>query len=130
MTDLTNKVAVVLGASAEGGTGWAIAEAMAKSGAKVVVGARSMGPLERLAGRIGGIAVRCDAGNEQDIAALAQAALETYGKLDIAVNSAGLPVQGPISRATTEQLQAGIGVNYFGQLYSLLVRFVPKTRTL
>ena len=43
--DLKGKVAVVLGASAEGGTGWAVAEALAKNGAKVVVGARSLAPL-------------------------------------------------------------------------------------
>jgi NAD(P)-dependent dehydrogenase (short-subunit alcohol dehydrogenase family) len=38
MSDLTGKIAVVLGASAEGGTGWAIAEAFTKAGAIVVVG--------------------------------------------------------------------------------------------
>lgn len=117
MNELTGKVAVVLGASAEGGTGWAIAEALGKQGVKVVVGARSIVPLQRLADRIGGTAVACDAGNEAQVAALAQAAIRTYGKLDIAINSAGLPVQGPISTLTTEQLQAGVGVNYFGQVY-------------
>jgi len=117
MTDLTGKVAVVLGASAEGGTGWAVAEALAGHGAKVVVGARSFAPLKRLAERIGGTALQCDAGEEAEVAALAQGAIRTYGKLDIAVNSAGLPVQGPISKATTAQLQAGVAVNYFGQVY-------------
>src|ERR1700687_1589595 len=60
MRDLKGKVAVVLGASAEGGTGWAIAEALAAEGAKVVVGARTFAPLQRLAERIGGTAVACD----------------------------------------------------------------------
>lgn len=117
VTDLTGKVAVVLGASAEGGTGWAIAEALAQQGAKVVVGARSMSPLQKLADRIGGTAVACDAGNEAQVAALADAAIRTYGKLDIAINSAGLPVQGPISKMTTEKLQAGVQINYFGHVY-------------
>lgn len=117
MTSLDGKVAVVLGASAEGGTGWAIAETLAREGAKVVVGARTLAPLQRLAERIGGTAVACDAGNEAQVAALADATTRTYGRLDIAVNSAGLLVQGPISQLTTEKLQAGVGVNYFGQVY-------------
>lgn len=117
MADFDGKVAVVLGASAEGGTGWAIAEALAAHGAKVVVGARSYEPLKVLADRINGTAVRCDAGDEDHVAALAEAALKTYGKLDIAVNSAGQPITGMIADITTEQLQAGVRGNYFSHVY-------------
>jgi NAD(P)-dependent dehydrogenase (short-subunit alcohol dehydrogenase family) len=117
MTTLTDKVAVVLGASAEGGTGWAIAEALAAAGAKVVVGARSMGPLQKLADKIGGLAVQCDAASEADVQALAQAALDTYGQLDIAVNSAGLPVMGLIADSEIGNLQSAMEVNYYGQFY-------------
>ncbi len=115
--DLAGKVAVVLGASAEGGTGWAIAEALAAQGAKVVVGARTFAPLKRLADRIGGTAVACDAGNEQQVAALAQAALDTYGHLDIAVNSAGLPVMTLVADSTQAQLEDAVRVNFFGNVY-------------
>lgn len=69
MRHLEGKVAVVLGASAEGGTGWGIAEALAAAGAKVVVGARSLAPLQRLADNIGGTAVACDAGDEVQVKA-------------------------------------------------------------
>jgi NAD(P)-dependent dehydrogenase (short-subunit alcohol dehydrogenase family) len=109
--------AVVLGASAEGGTGWAIAEALAAHGARVVVGARSIEPLRRLADRIGGTAVACDAASEDDVKALAETVGSKHGRLDIAVNCAALPVQGPIASMTREKLQAGIDVNYFGQVY-------------
>ena len=108
--DLTGKVAVVLGASAELGTGWAVAERLAENGAKVVVGARTLPPLERLAAKIGGKAIRCDAGSESDIKALAQAALDTYGRLDIAVNSAGQPVLSTIEDMTQEQLDTAARV--------------------
>lgn len=117
MTNLENKVAVVLGASAEGGTGWAIAEALANHGAKVVVGARSLEPLRVLADRIGGTAVKCDAAQEAEVITLAETAVNTYGKLDIAVNAAGLPVMGMIADATTEQLQSAVDVNYLGTFY-------------
>jgi len=114
---LAGKVAVVLGASAEGGTGWAIAEALAAEGAKVVVAARNKAELDRLAARIGGLAVRCDAGNREQIEALAQAAVDAYGPIDIAVNSAALPVISMIADITPEQLQAGAEVNYFGHVW-------------
>jgi NAD(P)-dependent dehydrogenase (short-subunit alcohol dehydrogenase family) len=68
---LKNKIAIVLGASAERGTGWAIAERFAAEGAKVVVGARRGAPLQVLAERIGGAARLCDVAVEQDVAALA-----------------------------------------------------------
>ncbi len=117
MQSLEGKVAVVLGASAEGGTGWAIAEALAGAGAKVVVGARSLAPLQTLAEKIGGVAVQCDAASESDVKALAQAALDHYGQLDIAVNSAGLPVMGMIADSEADALRSAIEVNYLGQFY-------------
>jgi NAD(P)-dependent dehydrogenase (short-subunit alcohol dehydrogenase family) len=115
--DLADKVAVVLGCSAEGGTGWAIAEALAAQGAKVVVGARTEAPLRRLAEKIGGTAVVCDAGNEAQVAALAKAALERYGKLNVAVNSAGLPIMTLIANTTQAQLDDAVRVNFFGNVY-------------
>ena len=115
--NLEGKVATVLGASAEGGTGWAVAEALARNGAKVVVGARSLAPLKELARRIGGTAVACDAGNEAQVEAMAKTALDTYGKLDIAVNSAGLPVMSTIADMQQEHLDSAVRVNLFGMFY-------------
>ena len=117
MSTLTGKVAIVLGASASRGTGWAIAEALAAEGAKVVVGARSLAPLQALAKKIGGVAVRCDASTEKDIQGLVKTAVDQYGGLDIAVNSAGLPVMGPIAAANREALQAAVDTNYFGNVF-------------
>ena len=52
----------MLGASAEAGTGWAIAKTLAAAGAKVVVGARRLSELQARASTIGATAVVCDAG--------------------------------------------------------------------
>jgi NAD(P)-dependent dehydrogenase (short-subunit alcohol dehydrogenase family) len=117
MFDLKDKVAVVLGASAEGGTGWAIAEALAREGAKVVVGARTLAPLQVLADRIGGLAVQCDAGDEAQVANLAEEAVKKYGRVDVAVNSAGLPIMGMIADVTQKKLDDAIRVNYYGHVY-------------
>jgi NAD(P)-dependent dehydrogenase (short-subunit alcohol dehydrogenase family) len=115
--DLNGKVAVVLGASAQAGTGWAIAKALVGAGAKVVVGARRLPELQALAGTIGAMAVACDAGEEPHVERLAAAALSTYGKLDIAVNAAFTAAGSSIADATRETLIGPIEVNYFGNVY-------------
>lgn len=117
MKPLQDKVAVVLGASAEGGTGWAIAEALAAAGAKVLVAARSLAPLQQLAKQIGGHALACDAGSEAQVRELAETAVRLYGRLDIAVNAAGLPVLGSIADSTDEALDSALRVNYLGNVY-------------
>jgi NAD(P)-dependent dehydrogenase (short-subunit alcohol dehydrogenase family) len=114
---LQRKTAIVLGASAEGGTGWAIAERLAREGAKVVVAARNIDGLNKLAGKIGGKAVQCDASNPDDIQALMRVAEETYGKIDFAVNSAGLPVLGMIKDAERGEVQRALDTNYIGNVF-------------
>lgn len=114
---LDGKVAVVLGASAEGGTGWAIAEGLADAGAEVVVAARTLQPLEELADKIGGAACACDASSSEQVAALAAFALDRYGRLDVAVNSAALPMATPIADCTADQLMNATQVNYFANVH-------------
>jgi NAD(P)-dependent dehydrogenase (short-subunit alcohol dehydrogenase family) len=121
---LANKVAVVLGASAQGGTGWAIAEGLAREGARVVVGARRIEPLRELAERIGGLAVACDASKEEQVAAFAQAAVEAYGPIDIAVNSAGRPVLGTIAAADHDRIRRSLAVDFFGNAW--FVRYMAQ----
>lgn len=111
---LEGKVAIVLGASAPGGSGAAIARRFAQEGAKVLVGARNEGPLQELAREIGGIAMRCDVANDEDVAAFVAEAVVTYGKLDVAVNAAGLPMGGTIAQSPIEDARAAMEVNYFG----------------
>jgi NAD(P)-dependent dehydrogenase (short-subunit alcohol dehydrogenase family) len=116
------KVALVLGASAKGGTGWAIAESFARNGAKVVVAARRIEPLEALAASIGGIAISCDATNPEDIGRLVEESVSRLGRLDIAVNSAAMPVKGHIAEAPIADVQRSLDVNFLAQ-----VNFVRET---
>jgi NAD(P)-dependent dehydrogenase (short-subunit alcohol dehydrogenase family) len=110
-------VAIVLGASAEGGTGWAVAESLSARGAKVLVSARSREPLQRLAKRIGGIAVPCDVTDEAQVAALGAAALREFGALHLAVNLAALPVAGLIDDVERQTVQDALAVNYLGNVF-------------
>lgn len=117
MRDLSGRVAVVLGASAEAGTGYGVAKALAAAGARVVVGARSKKPLEKLAHKIDGRAVVCDAGVESQVKALAETAVNEFGRLDIAVNAAGLPMLTAIAESEEEELHQALQVNYLGNVF-------------
>jgi len=117
MMRLQDKVAVVAGASADRGTGWAVAERFAAEGAKVVVAARRKEQIERLAAKIGGVAVVCDVADEEQVIKLGQVAIDTFGKLDVAVNAAGLPSGGTIVNTPTEVVRQSMEVNFYGNLY-------------
>jgi NAD(P)-dependent dehydrogenase (short-subunit alcohol dehydrogenase family) len=111
------KAAVVLGASAEGGSGWAIAKRLAAEGARVAVASRNLPELQRLASIIGGIAIRCDAGEPEDLKHLADKTKDTLGPIDIAIDAAGWPMPGNIADITVEKARQAIAVNFFGPLF-------------
>lgn len=104
MAQLTDKVAIVLGASTEPGMGSAIARLFAAEGAKVVVAARNTGPLEQLAWDIGGSWQACDLTSQPDLERLVQVTLERYGRLDIAVNAAGVGMSKPFAETSADDL--------------------------
>ena len=92
MFDLTNKIAIVTGASS--GIGRAAAKLFAEDGASVVVSARRGDELEKLVAEIesdGGTATALagDVREEAYAEALVAHAVATYGGLDIAFNNAG-----------------------------------------
>lgn len=121
---LKDKVAIVLGASAEKGSGWAVAKRFAKEGAKVVVAARRAEPLQKLAEEIDGSWITCDVSKEDEVQALINHALDKYGRLDVACNAAGLPMGGTITNATMEDLRHAMDVDFFGCVY--FVRHVAE----
>jgi 3-oxoacyl-[acyl-carrier protein] reductase len=94
--DLKNGVAVVTGASR--GIGRAIAEALAREGMKLVIGARSAGPLEEAARGLGAEVevVAGDVGDEAVASRLVDTAVRRFGRLDVVVNNAGIGHHGPI----------------------------------
>src|SRR5690606_15364678 len=101
------KVALVTGASS--GLGEATALRFARLGAKVVLAARRAGRCEALAHRIreaGGDAchVRADVSRAAEVEAMVQATLDRFGRLDCAVNNAG--VAGPMRTPLAEVEEA------------------------
>ncbi len=111
MLDLTDKRALVTGAS--GGIGSAVAKALHARGAVVALSGTRVEALEALAGELGGRAhaVPGDLSDAGGADALAGAAGEAMGGIDILINNAGLTRDNLAMRMKDEEWQAVIDVN-------------------
>ena len=94
--DLTDKVAVVTGASS--GLGRHFAEALLDRGAAVFGLARSMDTLNALRDELGDAfhPVRCDVRDEDAVATAFDTVMDARGRVDVLINNAGLGQFGPI----------------------------------
>ncbi len=112
---INGDVAVVTGAGR--GIGEGIAKVLSGAGARVVCAARRAHEVERVAEEIrdeGGeaIAVPTDVTDPQALEALAQAAIQEWGHLDIWINNAGgSPLQVPLTELPLEEWNATIALN-------------------
>ncbi len=114
---LDGKAAVVTGGSR--GIGLAIARALVAEGAEVVICGRDRAVLERSASLLGprALAVPCDVGQEQQVAALFSAVEQRFGGLDLLVNNAGVGLFGSVAELTPEQWRTVIDTNLSGPFY-------------
>lgn len=104
MTQLTGNV-LLTGAS--GGIGQAIARAVARRGAHVILSARRTELLEPLAAEIGGRALPCDLSQRDQVDRLATEA----GEVDILIANAALPASGALTELTPDQIDRMLEVN-------------------
>jgi 3-oxoacyl-[acyl-carrier protein] reductase len=109
---LEGKKVVILGASS--GIGWRTAEVFAEHGAQLVVAARRVDKLERLASAVGGVARACDITDHDDVKALVDFSADALGGLDVAVNSAGLNKAALIRDITPEDLEEITKIDFWG----------------
>lgn len=117
-----SKVIVITGASS--GIGQATAKALAKASNQVVLAARRKERLETIVASItaaGGqaIYVLADVSKLEDNKKIAQAALDTYGRIDVWVNNVGLMPLSEFSKGLVEEWDRMIDVNLKGTLYGI-----------
>lgn len=122
---LQEKVAIVTGAAS--GMGKAIAELYAKEGAKVVASDLNLEGVEAVVSEInknGGeaVAIKTNVANEEDLQAMYDLALETYGRLDIIVNNAGI-MDGmePVDEIENERWDLVLAVNTTAVMKSMRI---------
>lgn len=120
MNKLKDKVALVTGASK--GMGAGIARQLAADGANVIVNyASSKDDAARVVAEIyaaGGkaVAVCADVRNESQVKALVQAAIDTFGRLDIVVNNAGIYQFAKIEDTSEALYRKQFDINVLGPL--------------
>lgn len=120
--NIENKVVVITGTSS--GLGEAAARHLAAQGAKLVLGARRLDRLQQLADSIrqqGGkaVAVAADVTRRSDLDKLAQTALDTFGRIDVLINNAGVMLMAPLAACKVEEWDKMIDINIKGVLYGI-----------
>jgi len=121
-TNIDGKVVVITGASS--GIGESTAKLLAQGGAKVVLGARRRDRIDALAKEIsasGGKAVgfTVDVAKRAEVEAFVKRAVETFGRIDVIVNNAGIMPIAPIEALKVEEWDRQIDVNLKGVLYGV-----------
>jgi NAD(P)-dependent dehydrogenase (short-subunit alcohol dehydrogenase family) len=118
---LDDMVAVVTGASAGLGAGFACA--LAEAGADVVLAGRRADRLDAVVGRVratgrAGLAVQTDVRDPQQCEALAAAAVARFGRVDVLVNNAGVSSVVPALREHPEDFRRVVDVNLMGTYWT------------
>ncbi|HEY6955708.1 MAG TPA: SDR family oxidoreductase [Flavisolibacter sp.] len=120
--NIRGKVIVITGASS--GLGEAAARHLSKEGAIVVLGARRADRIKSLADEInkgGGkaLAIATDVTKAQQVRALVDIAVKSFGRIDVLINNAGLMPQSTLNRYRIDEWDRMIDVNIKGVLYGI-----------
>ena len=122
--DLSRAVAVVTGAGS--GVGRASAIAFAQRGAKVLVTDLDENRAEKVAGEIGPSARsrRCDVTSVADVEAARDAAMESFGRVDLVMNNVGVLAVGAVEEIPLDGWERVININLMSVVRSLSA-FLP-----
>ena len=130
---LLGKVTVITGGTS--GLGKSLARTLFERGSTVVTCARDREALARIAQEIGVTTFVADVTKREDVAALADFTVSTFGRIDVWINNAGIWIpQGPIEDMDVDRARPMFDVNVFGMMYSsqvaLAVMLVQRRGTI
>jgi len=120
--NIEGKIIVITGAGS--GIGRATAKLLAVQGARVVMGARRIDKLQQVSEEIsqmGGSAVylQTDVTKKQEVTALVNIATQTYGRIDVIINNAGISQLQRMEDTDVHGWEQMIDVNLKGTLYGI-----------
>ena len=118
--NIENKVVVITGASS--GLGEAAARRLAAGGAKLILGARRVDRLEKIARdlSLGEQAVlRTDVTRANEVNKLVEHAINVHGRIDVMLNNAGIMPHSPLERCKIDDWDRTIDINIKGVLYGI-----------
>src|SRR3954466_14858317 len=129
---LDQQVIVITGASS--GIGLATALLAAESGASLVLASRSEDTLNDLAAYIrdgGGVAVAvpADVGKQDEVARVADTAIDEFGRIDTWVNDAGVSLYSRILQSSDDDNRRLFDTNFWGVVYGTQVAMPHLVRT-
>ena len=116
---VAGKVVVITGASS--GIGAALAELLAKRGARVALVARREPELRAVAARCGSdtLLIVADVSRSEEVRRVVAAAIRHFGHIDVWVNNAGRGISRAPSQLTDEDIQEMMQVNVMSALYGM-----------
>jgi len=114
---LSGRGAVITGGGR--GIGKAVARYLAEEGAAIVVSARTTKEIDAVAAELKADgheahAITCDVSDEASVQAMAAAAMERLGTVDVLVNNAGIALSNPVKRLPLEEWNRIMAVNVTG----------------
>ena len=117
-----DKIILITGASS--GIGEGLARELGDAGAKLLLGARRLERIDALAGEIGraggtALARALDVTDRASVAAFAQAAVETWGRIDVLINNAGVMPLSPLAAGKLDEWERMVDVNIKGVLWGI-----------
>ena len=116
---VAGKVVVITGASS--GIGAALAELLARGGAKLALVARREQELRAVAARCGSDAlpIVADVSRREEVRRVVAAAIGHFGRIDVWVNNAGRGISRPPSQLTDEDIHEMMQVNAMSAFYGM-----------
>lgn len=130
--EFKGKTAVVTGSS--GGIGKAVAIALAKEGADVVLASRNVPNMEAVKKEIEAlgrraVTIKCDVSEDESVIAMRDKAMKAFGNIDILINNAAVGIRGSLEDVSLDDWRYIINTNLMGYIrnvHAFLTHFMKR----